>query len=137
MYNSSMKINPKLLLTSIKIITYLVIFYILFLLSRTLWTNYNLRASIEKLNQQIAVLNKEKKTLENLNLYYQSDSFKELEARRKLGLKAPGEQVMILSTTPAPQNFSQELEKEKEKTAPKANETSNPNWLLWWDFFTK
>ncbi len=30
-----------------------------------------------------------------------------------------------------------ELEKEKEGTAPKTNETSNPNWLLWWQYFTK
>ena len=133
----SMKINPKSFSSLIKIATYLIIFYILFLLGRTLWTNYNLRSSIEKLNQQIVILNQEKKNLENLNLYYQSDSFKELEARKKLGLKAPGEKVMILKVTSSPGSFPQEVEKEKEETAPKTNETPSPNWLLWWEFFTK
>ena len=127
----------KLLDLGIKIGTYVFIFYLLFLLVKVIWSNYNLQESIKNLNQQIAILNEEKKNLENLNLYYQSDSFKELEARRKLGLKAPGEKVMVLAVTPTPQNFSEELEKEKESTALKTGEDRIPNWRLWWEFFMK
>ena len=140
-----MQINrTKLISNLVKIATYLIIFYILFLLSRSLWTNYTLRRTIDQLNGQIVTLSEEKKTLENLNLYYRSDSFKELEARKKLGLKAIGEKVMILpaspsggATTATPQNFSEELEKEKEGTANQTPESPIPNWFLWWEFFTK
>lgn len=121
----------------IKLVTYLLIFYGLFLLGRSLFVNYNLKQSITKLNEQIATLEKEKKNLENLNLYYQSDSFKELEARKKLGLKAPGEKVFVLAATPTTQNFPEEINKEKEKTAPQSSESQIPNWLLWWEFFTE
>lgn len=134
-----MDIGKKNKLTNnlIKIATYLVIFYILFLLGKSLWTNFELKKSIETLKDQIAVLEGQKKDLENLNLYYQSDSFKELEARRKLGYKKPDEKVMVLSATPTPQNFPQEVAKEKEGVAPKVSESQIPIWLLWWEFYTK
>jgi molybdopterin synthase catalytic subunit len=32
-----------------------------------------------------------------LNIYYSSDTYKELEARRKLGLKKPGEKVVRIA----------------------------------------
>jgi len=140
-----MKINqPKLISSLVKIISYLLIFYILFLLGKSLWTNFNLRKSIRELNEQIISLNVDKKNLENLNLYYQSDAFKELEARRKLGLKSSGEKVLILAVsrpggaaTPTTQNFSDELQKEKETTAKKEPGSPIPNWALWWQYFTK
>lgn len=120
-----------------RVIVYLMIFYLVFLLGRSLWTNYTLEKSITKLEEQIAALKEEKKTLENLNLYYQTDSFKELEARKKLGWKAPGEKSLVISATPTPQNFSEELTKEKISTAPKTPVSQIPNWALWWEFFTK
>ena len=133
-----MKINqPKLISSLVKIVSYLLIFYILFLLGKSLWTNFNLRKSINQLNVQIVSLSDDKKNLENLNLYYQSDAFKELEARRKLGLKSSGEKVLILAATPTTQNFSDELQKEKEKTANTQSGAPTPNWALWWQFFTK
>lgn len=129
--------NQKSINFLIKVGSYLVIFYIIFLIVRVVWTNYNLRGSIKGLENQIAILNQEKKDLENLNLYYQSESFKELEARKKLGLKAPGEKVLVLAATPTAQNFTEELKKEKEGTAVKNPENLIPNWAMWWEYFTK
>lgn len=146
--------RSKLTLGLSKLIAYLIGFWLIFLLAKTLWLNWQLAKSIEKINQQIAVLEQQKKDLNNLILYYQSDSFKELEGRRKLGLKKPGEKVMILpasaeataggSATPAPMNpasgrqvFPEELTKEKESINPKTPESKIPNWLLWWEFYTK
>ena len=129
--------RKKLLDSAIKIGMYLIIFYILFLLGRALWVNYNLKKSIDKLNQQIASLEQDKKNLENLNLYYNSDSFKELEARKKLGLKAPGEKVMIVQTSPTPENFPEEISQEQKAVTPSSQNKEEANWLLWWQFFTK
>ena len=136
--------RKKLIDLSIKIGTYLFILYILFLLGRVLWINANLKNSIEKLHQQIAALEQQKKDMSNLILYYQSDAFKELEARKKLGLKKPGEKVVIIpaslaggSTSPTPANFIEEVEKEKRGVAGKETTIEEPNWRLWWEFFMR
>lgn len=125
-----------------KLAVYLGVFWILFLLGRSLWQNWDLKHSIWKLTDQIATLEQQKKDLENLNLYYKSDSFKELEARRKLGLKKPEEKIFIIAdTSPAlsntNENFSEEINKEKEKIAGLEAPSKIPNWLLWWQYFTK
>lgn len=127
--------HKKLFDLAIKVATYIFIFYILFLLGRVLWLNFNLKESIEKLQEQIVVLEQQKKDLNNLILYYQSDSFKELEARRKLGYKKPGEKVVILELSPSSENFPEEVEKEKQGVAGKSTASEEPNWQLWWEFF--
>ncbi|MBM2821228.1 MAG: Septum formation initiator [Candidatus Berkelbacteria bacterium] len=119
-----------------KVILYILLIYIIFLLAKSLWTNYDLKNSVEKLQSQIATLQQQKKDLENLNIYYQSDAFKELEARRKLGMKRPDEQILIISTPPS-ETFSQELEKEKQGIAQKTSESQTTGWRLWWEYFTK
>jgi len=134
--------RKKLIDLAVKIGTYVFILYILFLLGRVLWINANLKNSIEKLHQQIAALEQQKKDMSNLILYYQSDAFKELEARKKLGLKKPGEKVVIIPASPAggdstPANFAEEVEKEKRGVAGKETTTEEPNWRLWWEFFTR
>jgi len=65
----------------------LVVIYALFLLGKSVWTNYDLRQTIKELNGQIATLEEQKTELNDLNLYYSSDAYKELEARRELGMK--------------------------------------------------
>lgn len=134
--------NNKFIPKFAKIATYFVIFWILFLLGRAVWQNWDLKHSIWKLNEQIATLEQQKNDLENLNLYYSSDSFKELEARKRLGLKKPGEKLVILpaaspSITVTPGNFPEELDKEKESVAGVITPSRIPNWLLWWQYFTR
>src|SRR3990167_2094359 len=65
--------RSKLTLGLSKLIAYLIGFWLVFLLAKTLWLNWQLSKSIEKLNQQVAVLEQQKKDLDNLILYYQSD----------------------------------------------------------------
>ena len=129
------KIFPKVT----KLGVFLAVFWIIFLLGKSVWQNWNLKHSIWKLNEQIAILEQQKKDLENLNMYYRSDSFKELEARKRLGLKKPGEKIVILpaeaQTSRPNANFSEELNKEKEKVAGIATPSKIPNWLLWWQYF--
>lgn len=121
----------------VRIGSILLIFYILFLLGRSVWTNYDLRQSIKKLNTQIATLEQQKIDLRNLNLYYSSESFKELEARRKLGFKKPDEKVVIIASAQDTNNFEQELNADRGKVAEKKNEETTSNWLLWLDYFTR
>lgn len=136
---SQNKFVPKLT----KLGVYLLVFWILFLLGRALWQNWDLKHSISKLNEQLLTLTQQKKDLENLNLYYNSDSFKELEARKRLGLKKPGEKLVVLPmATPSqgqvtPSNFPEQLAQEKKTIAGVEAPSKIPNWALWWQYFTK
>ncbi len=135
---SQFNIN-RLLPKIIKIASFVVIIWVIFLLGRSIWQNWLLRQSIEKLNEQIVTLEKEKKGLNNLIIYYQSDTFKELEARKKLGLKKPGEKVVIL---PSPDdssssNFLEEVKEEQKAINSDEEGINDPNWILWWQYLTK
>ncbi len=110
--------------------------YVIFLMGRSVWTNYDLRSSIEKLNAQIAQLEEQKKELKNLNIYYQSDSFKELEARRKLGMKKPDEKVVIISNNSATANFQESILSDQAGLTKETNQNPGPNWSRWLDFFS-
>jgi len=121
-----------------KVLIFIFVIYILFLLGKSLFTNYQLRQSIQKLNEQIATLEQQKEDLNNLIVYYKSDSFKELEARRKLGLKRPDEKVYIVSgATTTTANFEEELKQEQEKVSSKEKSSDKKNWALWWEYFTR
>jgi hypothetical protein len=64
--------------------------------------------------------------LENQNLYYQTESFKEKEARKKLGMIKPGETVVALDRN----------EEEPTATTKKVlNEIEKPNYIMWWNYF--
>lgn len=151
-YNNNMMQfkKDKLIAQVTKIATFLAVFWILFLLGKSIWQNWNLRHSIWKLNEQLAQLTIQKKDLENLIIYYQSDSFKELEARKKLGLKKADEKVVILpleptggptsgqdNFSPSSSSFPEDLEKEKENIAGVSQVSKIPNWALWWQYFTR
>lgn len=134
-----------------KIAIYGVFFWMIFLLVRSVWQNWSLRQSINKLNDQIVTLEQDKNDLNNLIIYYRSDSFKELEARKKLGMKRPDEKMVILpvlpssSSSPAPSgqsestpnNFSEEVKKEQETLRPVEENSAVSNWQLWWQYFTQ
>lgn len=134
-----------------RIAIYGVFFWMIFLLVRSVWQNWSLRQSINKLNDQIVTLEQDKNDLNNLIIYYRSDSFKELEARKKLGMKRPDEKMVILPVLPnssgsptvagqsesSPSNFSEEVKKEQETLRPAEENSAVSNWRLWWQYFTK
>ena len=58
--------------------------------------NYALQAELDSKQQQSQVADLEAQTLQFEQKYYQSDEYKELEVRKRLGLAAPGEHVVLL-----------------------------------------
>lgn len=79
--------------------------WILVALVQTVANNYKLEKQIETLRQQISVLQAQKDELKYNIAYYNTDSFKQRQARLRLGLEQPGENVIILPTpspTPSP-----------------------------------
>lgn len=111
-----------------QVLIILVIAYICFLLYQSLYSNYRTRQEINSLKQDVAVLQGQKEELEVLTAYYQTDTFQELEARKKLGLKVPGEKVAkveeVKEATPTPDQQQKAIFQGSQKA----------NWEQWLDF---
>jgi cell division protein FtsL len=116
---------PKIKLTgnnALNFIGTVIVIYLAVVLIQTVRHNYALGKQIDSLNAQIALLQTQKDQLAYSIQYYNTDSFRDREARSKLGLQLPGENVVIIprpspTPTPAPDkpaaaktsNFSQWL----------------------------
>lgn len=82
-----------------------LIIYLVVVLAQTIKHNYTLGKQIEQLNSQITLLQDQKDQLAYSIQYYNTNSFRDREARSKLGLQLPGENVVIIprpSPTPPP-----------------------------------
>ena len=78
-----------------------MITYLASILVTTIRRNNDLQSDITSLNQEIAQLKEDQTELAYKVAYYQTDEFKDKEARAKLGLMKDGEAVLILPP-PAP-----------------------------------
>jgi len=123
---------PRFKLTSSSIVNVVglaIIIYLLVLLAETVKHNYDLGRQIDDLNAQTTLLEEQKDALAYSIQYYKTDSFREREARSKLGLQMPGENVVIIphaSSTPEPSPA--------EATAKTASPKSN--FQQWLDFLS-
>lgn len=108
-------------------VIFLVVLYMFFVVGRSIWVNYNSNKSLDDEAAKIDLLRDNITELENQIAYYQTQSFREKEARAKLGYRAPGENIMILP-----------LDTEEEKVADVGLGEVNiktPNYVLWWKYF--
>jgi cell division protein FtsB len=109
------------------ILIFIIILYFLFIVGRSTYGSYQDNQEIERQKQAIETLRLEVVYLENQNLYYQTESFKEKEARKKLGMIKPGETVVALD-----RNENEELTITTKKVA---DEIKKPNYIKWWNYF--
>ena len=118
----------KLVPTSfVNIIGAVIAVWILISLIQTVKHNYDLEKQIDKLRQQIAVLQAQKDELSYNIAYYNTDSFKERQARTRLGLQQPGENVVILpSPTPTPDIVAEQAKAKAKRS----------NFRQWLDFLS-
>lgn len=119
-----------------KVVIYLLVFYTFFMVGKSVWINYKLRQQIKQIEGQITDIQKQNKNFENLIIYYQSDSFREVEARRKLGLKKADETVIAVPVKKY-EDYNAEIETQKENVADVTNTKDESNVSLWWQYFFK
>lgn len=109
----------KNLLTSRNVLSVIAVLFILYGSYATLKVigyNYQLQKDIDQLRAEVELLDLQNKQLEYSIAYYKTDAFADREARDKLGLQAPGEQVVIfpdkipreLETPKTPQQIAEE-----------------------------
>jgi cell division protein FtsB len=106
----------------------LIVGYIGFILGRSLWQNYQVDQEIQNLREQVVSLEDQNQRLKNLVLYYQTDSYLEKEARRKLMMRLPDEKVLALPDI-KPESTAGSVDSEtgqKEGSTPKES-----NYQLW------
>lgn len=132
------KINPirkflsqRQLKFSVKVLIAAAVFiYMLIATGEALWQNYRTNQEIAQLRVEIAILERENVQIKNLIAYLKTESFREKEARRKLGYKKPGEQVVAL---PQDNFIHTDLGTTKGTKTPEPEvRLSNPQ--KWWDY---
>ena len=97
-------------------------------LGKETYRKYQIQKEIDSLQQEAEEVNEKNQELKRLIEYCQTDAYKELEARKKLGLQKEGEKVVIIK--PTPENYLQgisNLESAENK------DDSNPR--KWWGYF--
>lgn len=107
----------------------LILVYIIFLLGRTIWTNREINFRVKALHQEISLLEEENQKLQALITYYQSDSFKEKEARLKLGYQKPQEKVLIV-----PKESADNSQESGASSITENQSQLKPNYQTWWQF---
>jgi len=112
----------------IYILAILGVLYFLILTGSAAYKNQKTNKEIDKLKIEIETLELDAQNLKNLIAYYQTGSFKEKEARRKLGLVKPDEKMIIISEQSTPASSS---------PAPESEKIHKANYALWWEFFFK
>lgn len=123
------RIENVLPMTLNSLVLFLIVGYLAYIVGQSIYTNYQSNKVIEGEQQKIADLKTSINQLENEIAYYKTSSYKEREARAKLGYKAPGENVVSL-------NFDQPEEKIADNGKSEAI-IKTPNYRLWWQYFTR
>lgn len=96
---NSNKKSGRVIITPILIL--LAIIYFGFLLYQAVYVNFQTNKKISESNKSLVVAQGEQGNLKDLIAYYQTGTFQELEARKKLGLKMPGEKVVKVTVPQA------------------------------------
>lgn len=119
-----------------RILLIFLVIYTFVLLGRSVLVNFKLQKQIKDIQGGILSVKDQNQNLQNLILYYQTDSFREVEARRKLGLKKPGEKVFIVAVQKF-SDFNSDIKAQTESLTSKTPDTKQSNPRLWWQYLTK
>lgn len=111
------------------LVSFVFVVYLGYIVTISMINNYNSNKEIMKSEEKLTLLEEEIATLQDKINYYQTNSFKEKEARAKLGYKAPGESVLVMPIDTQDEKITDSSEIEIE--------LKSPNYTLWWEYFFK
>lgn len=121
------RIERYLPMTLSSLAIFAVIIYLFIIVGKTVYSNYNSNKGIEEQEDKVAALETEIASIQNQINYYQTASFKEKEAREKLGYKAPGENMISLP-------IDEEKDKSEDKSLGEV-QIKTPNYRHWWEYY--
>lgn len=120
---------PKLVL----ICGFFVLAAVIFFLTKEYYRKRQIQREITGLEQEAAKINRENLEIQEKIAYLQSRDFQEREAKDKLNLQNPGENVVVIKPGVARE---QAVETEGENM-PQPLPPAVPNQQKWWNFFFK
>ena len=112
----------------LSVLIFITLAYVGFLLYQVIFLNFQTNRKIASLKKEIQEVEADKESLQALIAYYQTPAFQELEARKKLGLKMPGEKVIKVKVAESPEAGVEEQDS--------AVVDSTPNYQKWLDFIS-
>jgi cell division protein FtsB len=128
------KFSSDFMSIAVKAVLILIAGFILFSLGKSIWKNYLVVQNINAVKNDIINAENENKNLKNLIIYYQTDTYKELEARRKLGYKKPGENVLIIPEINPREETKTNLNTPKND---QSQENQTANFFKWYHYVIK
>lgn len=126
------KIQNIIPMTFGNLILFVIIIYLMSVVGKTVWDNYQSNKGISEEEQKLSSLEYEVEYTENEISYYKSDSFKEKQARAKLGYVLPGEKIISL-----PKDTVESEITEVQSVGDIGRHGKIPNYYLWYDYFFK
>lgn len=120
------------------ILNILLIMIISVSLTREFIHSRDIRAQITQLQKQAESLEAKQLAITELKNIVETESYAEQEARLKLGLKKPGESLVILKNINTnAQGMKEDKENQKNDPSSTGNEEEKPlaNSLKWWYYF--
>ncbi len=113
------------------LIVFLIIIYLMFIVGKTVWDNYQSNKGISQEEQKLYDLEYEVEYTENEISYFKSSSFKEKQARAKLGYVSPGEKIISLPKDTVVNTSNQE------EVMGDMPQDKIPNYYLWYNYLFK
>lgn len=113
------------------LVTLFIIIYAGWTVGVSIYRNYQTNQKIDNIKKEIAKLKVSIAEMKNLIVYYKTDGFKEIEARRRLGVKVADEQVVILPKT---QVAMIQVDSSPAENNPDNLQNSQSNISLWWRY---
>jgi len=113
---------------TVLIIGLVILVFLSIALGKELLRRYEINQEISGLEEEIAQLEQKNLDLDDLMVYFDTNSFTEKEARQKLGLQKEGETMVIIGEN---LNSNQEIVVETSQST--AAQSANPE--KWWNYF--
>jgi cell division protein FtsB len=98
--------------------------------------NNRLNEKVSQEKQTVETLKTQNTRLNELLAYYQSASYQDVEARRRLSLKRADETVLVIKNFPQ-SNQNGDLTDQIYQESPVVSSKSQSNISRWWDYFFK
>lgn len=114
----------------------ILISYSFFVLGKMIYQNYQVNQQIKNLEKEVYSMEKENQKLSDLIAFFQTETFKEKEAREKLSMVKPGEKVLVF---PGNENTENSIVEEKGTSTLSSSDEDDsqnmPTYQKWWNFF--
>ena len=109
--------------------------YLIYLIGNLSWKNYHIDQTTNDLRQTTENYEIENQSLNDYLAYYKSKSYQELELRRRLMLKKPGENVVLLPIR-KDDDRTLYISQERQLIEYKKEQNKVPNYYKWWKLAT-